>query len=300
MKLQKKRRARRLGTQAASGCISRGQGLAGTLRRRLKVYGMLSEHGEPSTRRPAGRATGHAIEQPSSTAGAPSSSPGSRPNPSCRSGTSPKDLLRLPRGPPAARTRRSFAGRTNAPAKSSRPSSSRRGRRAIGSQTSTPSSRHSYGENDGMNKTRLRSPTGSGTATTAAFYIEKTRPGAAAAAPAARRRPGSTAAAARRSAPRCPCRGHPTHLPASPSAGASGGPCYQNRALDPNPGAASRPRRPVSYCTRSRAARRPFSVSGRPVAHGARDPPPPHLGKKAASAAPLVVVYPSRAADKIL
>ena len=146
LKLQKKRRARRLGTQAASGCISRGQGLAGTLRRRLKVYGMLSEHGEPSTRRPAGRATGHAIEQPSSTAGGRSSSPGSRPSPSCPSGTI-LAILRSPRGTPAARTRRSFAGRTTEPVWSSKPSSSRRDPKAIGSQTSTPSSRYTYGEN---------------------------------------------------------------------------------------------------------------------------------------------------------
>ena len=83
-----------------------------------------------ATRRPAGRATERAIEPPSSTAGAPSSSPGSRPSPSCPSGTIPTDLLlRLPRGIPAARTRSSFAGRTTEPARSSRPSSARRGRR---------------------------------------------------------------------------------------------------------------------------------------------------------------------------
>ena len=51
---------------------------------------------------------------------------------------------RRPLGTPAARTRSSFAGRTTEPARSSRPSSARRGRKAIGSQTPTPSSRHSY------------------------------------------------------------------------------------------------------------------------------------------------------------
>ena len=96
-----------------------------------------------ATRRPAGRAPG---EQASSTAGAPSSSPGSRPSPSCPSGTI-LAIRRSPRGTPAARTRRSFAGRTTEPARSSGPSSSRRDPKAIGSQTSTPSSRYTYGEN---------------------------------------------------------------------------------------------------------------------------------------------------------
>ena len=101
------------------------------------------QYSPDATVRPAGRAPG---EQASSTAGAPSSSPGSRPSPSCPSGTI-LAILRSPRGTPAARTRSSFAGRTTEPVWSSKPSSSRRDPKAIGSQTSTPSSRYTYGEN---------------------------------------------------------------------------------------------------------------------------------------------------------
>ena len=45
------------------------------------------------------------------------------------------------------RSSRSFAGRTTEPVWSSKPSSSRRDPKAIGSQTSTPSGRYTYGEN---------------------------------------------------------------------------------------------------------------------------------------------------------
>ena len=99
-----------------------------------------------ATRRPAGLASRAHGEHASSTAGATSSSPGSLPAPSCPSGTI-LAIRRSPRGTPAARTRRSFAGRATEPARSSSSSNSRRGRKAIGSQTSTPSSRYTYGEN---------------------------------------------------------------------------------------------------------------------------------------------------------
>ena len=66
-----------------------------------------------ATRRPAGRATGHAIERPSSTAGAPSSRKWDRAQAYVAHPEAIPADRRSPRGTPAARTRRSFAGRTN-------------------------------------------------------------------------------------------------------------------------------------------------------------------------------------------